>query len=342
MVPARLTRRERRAVRRAGQRVDLRPATGTPPLGIRRSPTAKGGDVVTVYPLLVRPDRQLSQAEFARRSGLHPELCAAWSPSACCTRPATPGVSCGSRSASSPRSAGSSGCAPGSRSTTPRSAWSSTCSTGSASSNSRCARSAPRTMRPEGGSLMDLNRLTQKSQEALHDAQTQGAALRPHRGRRRAPAARAARPARRARAPAARREAGADAGPAARRRSRPSLQRRPRSPAPGGARRARSFVTQRLARAARRAPSGRPSGSRTSTSPSSTCSSPCSTRARAAAAGRLLHEQGLTRDAFLQALDRDPRQPAGHVGDARRAPTRRWRSTAATWSPTPAPASSTR
>ena len=28
---------------------------------------------MTVYPLLVRPDRQLSQAEFARRSGLHPE-----------------------------------------------------------------------------------------------------------------------------------------------------------------------------------------------------------------------------------------------------------------------------
>ena len=28
---------------------------------------------MTVYPLLVRPDRQLSQAEFARRSGLRPE-----------------------------------------------------------------------------------------------------------------------------------------------------------------------------------------------------------------------------------------------------------------------------
>jgi hypothetical protein len=28
---------------------------------------------VTVHPLLVRPDRQLSQVEFARRSGLHPE-----------------------------------------------------------------------------------------------------------------------------------------------------------------------------------------------------------------------------------------------------------------------------
>ena len=28
---------------------------------------------MTVHPLLVRPDRQLSQAEFARRSGVHPE-----------------------------------------------------------------------------------------------------------------------------------------------------------------------------------------------------------------------------------------------------------------------------
>jgi chaperone modulatory protein CbpM len=28
---------------------------------------------VTVHPLVARPDRQLSQAEFARRSGVHPE-----------------------------------------------------------------------------------------------------------------------------------------------------------------------------------------------------------------------------------------------------------------------------
>ncbi len=43
---------------------------------------------------------------------------------------------------------------------------------------------------------MDPNKLTQKTQEALHDAQTQGDALRAHRGRRRAPAARAPRAAR--------------------------------------------------------------------------------------------------------------------------------------------------
>ena len=28
---------------------------------------------MTLHPLLVRPERQLSQAEFARRSGLHPQ-----------------------------------------------------------------------------------------------------------------------------------------------------------------------------------------------------------------------------------------------------------------------------
>ena len=53
---------------------------------------------------------------------------------------------------------------------------------------------------------------------------------------------------------------------------------------------------------ARDAPTGRPSGSRTSTSRSSTWSSPCSMRARSSAAGRLLQQHGLTRDGFLAAL----------------------------------------
>ena len=117
---------------------------------------------------------------------------------------------------------------------------------------------------------MDPNRLTQKSQEALHDAQTK--ALRfAHRGRRRAPAARAARPAR-GPGPAAarshgRRHRGAARGPGG------ELRPAPRVSGPGAAP-GQVSVTQRLA-ACSRPPSGRPSASRTSTCRSSTSCSRC-------------------------------------------------------------------
>ena len=178
---------------------------------------------------------------------------------------------------------------------------------------------------------MDLNRLTQKSQEALHDAQTKALRYRAHRGRRRAPAAGAARPAGRARRRGCSTQAGADAGRAARRRSRPSSQRRPARQRARAPRPARSTSPSALAGCSTR-PSGRPSGSRTSTSRSSTCCSRWSTRARRRAAGRLLREHGVTRERFLDALTAGARQPAGHLAPPRRPPTRRWRSTAATWS----------
>ena len=148
---------------------------------------------------------------------------------------------------------------------------------------------------------MDLNRLTQKSQEALHDAQTkalrfghtevdgehlllalldQPDGLVPRlldAGRRRPrPAARRARG-----------RAGAAAPGHAARAPRPARCSSP-SGSPGCS----------------TPPSGRPSGSRTSTCRSSTWSSRCSTRARRPRPGRLLHEQGLTRDAFLAGADR--------------------------------------
>ena len=93
---------------------------------------------------------------------------------------------------------------------------------------------------------MDMNRLTQKSQEALHDAQTKAPRLRAHRGRRRAPAAAAARPAGRPSAAAAR----PGRAPTSTRCAptwRPSCARRPRVTGPGAAP-GQVYVTQRLAR----------------------------------------------------------------------------------------------
>ena len=105
----------------------------------------------------------------------------------------------------------------------------------------------PAATRPGGRLPWTLNRLTQKSQEALQDAQSVGARHRAHRGRRRAPAARAARPARRAGAAAARpgrrrrrRGCGRDLerelsrsaeGDRARRRARPGLHHPAAGPA---------------------------------------------------------------------------------------------------------------
>ena len=91
-----------------------------------------------------------------------------------------------------------------------------------------------------------MNRLTQKSQEALQDAQTEGAALRAHRGRRRAPPPRPPRSARRA---------GPSTSRPGRRRPEPTAHRgRSRSSAADpelsgpGAAPGQVFVTQRLAR----------------------------------------------------------------------------------------------
>ena len=52
--------------------------------------------------------------------------------------------------------------------------------------------------------------------------------------------------------------------------------------------------------------------------------------------------RALTRDVFPRGADQDPRQPAGHLRHARGRPTRRWPSTAPTWWQTPQPAGSTR
>ena len=46
MVPPRLTPRERELFSELANVSSFGPATGTPPLGIRQPPTAKGGDVV--------------------------------------------------------------------------------------------------------------------------------------------------------------------------------------------------------------------------------------------------------------------------------------------------------
>ena len=167
----------------------------------------------------------------------------------------------------------------------------------------------------------------------------QGAALRAHRGGRRAPAAGPARPARRHRAAAAR-PGRARTPSRLRPRWRPSLPAARGSAAPAW-HPARSASPSGCP-ACSTPPSGRPAGSRTTTCPSSTCSSRCSRRARPPRPGRLLGQEGLTRDSFLSRADQDPRQPAGDLGDARGAPTRRWRSTAATWSRTPPPAGWTR
>ena len=146
-----------------------------------------------------------------------------------------------------------------------------------------------------------MNRLTQKSQEALHDAQTKALRLRPHRGRRRAPAARPARPARRPRAPAARARPAPTPTPAGRRRGRaapPAPGDRPRARAPG-----QVFVTQRLSRlldAAERE-ANRLKDEYVSVEHLLLA---LADEGSATAAGRRLKEHGVTREAFLTALTR--------------------------------------
>ena len=150
--------------------------------------------------------------------------------------------------------------------------------------------------RPTGGTTMDMNRLTQKSQEALHDAQTDGAAARPHRGRRRAPAARPARPARRP-------------GPAA-------ARRRP-APTPDAL---RADARSRAARAGRGSPARAPHPAR--------CSSP-SGSARlldtAEREARRLKDEYVSVEHLLLALLGEGRRTAAgrRAGGARRHPGRR-------------------
>ena len=176
-----------------------------------------------------------------------------------------------------------------------------------------------------------MNRLTQKSQEALHDAQTKAlrfghtevdgehlllALLDQPDGL----------------VPRLLRQAGADPD-----RLRRGGRGRARPPAPG--QRPRRGTRPGLRHPAAVAgcstpPSGRPSGSRTSTSRSSTCSSRCSTRARRPPPAGCCASRGSPGTASCR---RSPRSGAtsGSPRRCRRSPTRRWRSTAATWSPTP-------
>ena len=118
-------------------------------------------------------------------------------------------------------------------------------------------------------------------------------------------------------------------------RSSAELERRPQV-AGRGVEPGKVYVTQRLQQAARRGRGARPSGSRTSTSRSSTCCWRCSRRARQTAAGRLLRAvRASTRDRFLAALTagarqpaRDHRQPRGGLrgaGEVRPRPGRRRR-----------------
>ena len=197
---------------------------------------------------------------------LHPDWCAAWSPSACSSRPRRRGASCGSPRPSSP---------PLARIQRLRAGLALNYAALGLVLDlldriARAARAAPAraTLATTGGRTVDMNRLTQKSQEALHDAQTKALrfghtevdgehlllALLDQPDGLVAPAAGAG---------------GRRPGPAARgaggRAGAPPAGHRP-------GRRARAGVRHPAAVAGcSTPPSGRPSGSRTSTSRSSTC-----------------------------------------------------------------------
>ena len=183
---------------------------------------------------------------------------------------------------------------------------------------------------------MDPNQLTQKSQEALHDAQTKAlrfghteidvehlllALLDQSDGL----------------VPRLLQRAEVDID-GLRPTVEQALERRPRV---SGAGQGQADLRLALARtAARPRRSRRPSASRTSTSRSSTCCWRCS-RPMAPRA-RVLREHGAHARALPGGADRDPRRPARHVGHRRRPRTRRWRSTAATSWPRRGAASWTR
>ena len=213
-------------------------------------------------------------------------------------------------------------------STTPPSAWSLDLLDRIARARGGAAAHVP----THGGAAMDLNRLTQKSQEALHDAQTKalrfghtevdgehlllalldqpdGLVPRLLGAGRRRPGRAARRPGGRARPPAR-----GSAAPA----------RRP----------ARSFVTQRLSPPARRRRAGgRPAQGRVRLG-----RAPAARAARRGLGTRgragCCTQHGLTRDGVPAGADRRSAATSGSRRRCRRPPTRRWRSTAATWSPT--------
>ena len=189
------------------------------------------------------------------------------------------------------------------------------CSTGSTSSRRGCA-----AVTTTGGDRMDLNRLTQKSQEALHDAQTK--ALRS--GTPRSTSSTCC--SRCSTSPTAWCRACSQRPASMPTRCAPrleaELERRPRVSGPGR----RPGRSRHAARSAgcSTPPRARPSGSRTSTSRSSTCCSRCSTRARRPRPAACCAEHGVTRERFLEALTAGARQPArdqrqarGHLRGAR-------------------------
>ena len=234
MVPRNAHRRRAPAVRGAGRDVDLRSEETTM--------TARLGAV----PMPARPRRLRPSCRAAprARAPLRRARAARGAPD--------PPASCGSPPPSSPPRRGSSACAPASPSTTPRSAWSSTCSTASPQLEAAHARTAP-TIREARRGHEPADPEVPGSAARRAD---QGAALRPHRGRRRAPAARTARPARRAGAAAAR--AGRRRPRRAARQSRPSWRGGRGSPA--RARRPVRSSSRSAWRACSTPPSRRPSG----------------------------------------------------------------------------------
>ena len=206
------------------------------------------------------------------------------------------------------------------------------CSTGSSSWR-------PASQPRERGDRMDPHQADPENPGGAARRADQGAALRAHRGRRRASAARAARPARWPRRPLLE----------ARRRRRGRAAHRCRAAAraaaarvrPGRRRPSRS-ISRALGQVLDAADARSPSGSRTSTSPSSTC---CSRwphgRTRALPAG-CWREQGVTRGALPGGADARCAAASASPAPPRRPPTRRSRSTAATSSPRRARAGSTR
>ncbi len=178
----------------------------------------------------------------------------------------------------------------------------------------------------------DLNKLTQKSQEALQDAQNARGPIRPPGGRRRAPAAR----------PCSAQDEGLvprllerTRGPG-RRTCAAEIERRARAPAQGLRLRRRGRQDLRHpapAAGPRRAPRTRPSGSRTNTSRSST--SVLAPARRAAGRRRrpgCCASSASTRDRFLAGAARPCAATSASPAPTPRSPTRRSRSTASTWS----------
>src|SRR5216683_2877719 len=206
-------------------------------------------------------------------------------PASCCFRPV-----------SWPHSPGYSACGRDSHSITRPSASSPTCSTGSRCSRLRCA--APTARRLSKGVIMDPNRLTQKSQEALHDAQTK--ALRyghPAAGGEHLLLALLDQP--EGIVPRLLLQAGADAD-RLRKALEAELERRPRVSGPGVAP-GEVSVTQRLSRLLARAQEEADRLKDEYVSVEHLVIALLE-EGPATAAGRLLRSEGVTKDTFLRAL----------------------------------------